>query len=315
LWFGEILNIEDFWINKNWQQCQKVKNYFFVFLFFIAIWCVIAFFGLFGGQHQAFIDWVKQNGTDDWYNYPAMKYIGQVGYPIFGDAFFLVFPFCLFAGSIIFLLAICNEFGFSPIAFAGIFLTVSAGFNSIGFFTHDSPIFLLGSAFAYFYFLALYKNKNTFLQLFAIAFLSLWFRESGFIFCFLAIVVFVGTWLKKQYYEDGSPMFYGLFPLALLNKTIQDNLFALKEGNFFAKVVSPFGFLRYFNNAIFSFSFVAYFLKRDNWHLLLIIITFFYVYSVAVHSIFNDAVYRYTYSLVPLHLFYVQRILSGGIKK
>jgi hypothetical protein len=275
-----------------------------IFSAFVLLWIVFAIFGLQGGQHGDFINWVKQNGSDDWYTYPAMKYIGTAGYGLIGDSFFYVFPFLLFSGSIIFLLRLCKEFGINPLIFFALFLTVIIGIKDIGFFTHDAPVFFLSSAFTFFYFKVLYKKQNHLIVLFFLAFLSLWFRESGFIFVALAIVAAVSKIRLPKRLPTKLPIAtFAFFPL--IDKTIQDSVFALKEGLNFIKVVSPYGFMRFFQNTIFSMSFFFFLFKREKYHFVLLAATFLYVYSVAVHTVYSDAVLRYSFSLVPLHLFYV----------
>jgi hypothetical protein len=283
---------------------QDNKGFFVVFIILVFLWIVFAVFGLQAGQHGEFVNWVKQNGTDDWYSYPIMKYIGTIGYAVIGDPFFLVFPFLLFSGSILFLLLLCKEFGFNPFVFLALFLTVSIGIKDIGFFTHDAPMFFLSSLFALFYFKTLYKKQNCLFFLFVIAFASLWFRESGFIFVALAIVAALSKLrLPKRLPIKLPTVACAFFPL--IDKTISDSVFALKEGFGFTKIVLPYGFMRFFQNTVFSMSFFFFLFNREKYHFVLLAVTFLYVYSVAVHTVYSDAVFRYTFSLVPLHLFYV----------
>lgn len=284
-----------------------MKKELFVILVFVLVWLGLLGFGLESGQHSDFVKWVKENGTDDWYAYPIMKHIGLIGYGAFGDMFFLAFPLIIMLCSLAFLLLTCRAFNFNPLLLLLVFLPVIHGIRDIGFFTHDAPQFLVGSAFAYYFFLTIYKHKYSYLKLFFLAFASLFFRESGILFIALA---FVSLWIAEKSRFKGLFGFLPFSVIGLLKKTSSDFIDALQQSFNSFKHFNPYAVFKYFNNPVFALSFVALFLRFDKWHFLIVLLTFIYVFSVANNDIYYGSVFRYTFSLTPLHLFYVLRFLK-----
>jgi hypothetical protein len=103
---------------------------------------------------------------------------------------------------------------------------------------------------------------------------------------------------------------FSAFPVLLLDRTVSDWGFSLKEGITSLCQFTPQNVYKFFTNPVFSVSFLLFFNKKDVHHAVLLALTLFYVYSVANHPLYYGSTFRYTFSLMPLHLFYVVKWFS-----
>lgn len=265
------------------------KYVFLIFLYFLLAWFFLWQFDLMDGQHHEFISWVEKNGTYDWYAYPFMRWIGEIGHNAIGDIFFIAFPFCLFFIALTFIVLTAKYFNQNFLLLFLVLFSASFGLRAVGFFTHDAPVFFLTSIFSYFYYKTVYSDQKHYFVLFLCTIGLLCLRETGVLF----ILFFIACFFKpKEIVLTLKPYFFGIFPItdgfsSLLGKVNPQNIF------------------KFFTNPVFTLSFISILKKKDTHHFLLLFLTFVYVYSIANDPVYYGSTFRYTFSLVPMHLFYI----------
>lgn len=241
-----------------------------IFDWFLCIWLWLFLAKRYSGLADDFIFWVMQKGTLDWYSFPIMRWIGEMGYNIFGYAFFFLFPFALFFFGLVFILLLAREFNYCNWKlFIFLFLIADIIWH-LGFFTHDSPMFFLVSIYAYFYFRFVYLKKGNFFVLLFLNASMLFVRESGLgllPFTFLALIKprTLSFPLYSKYQGIGfSTLLYPNFKFPdFLGKTIYDWNASLYEGIKTFFTFHPANFFKYFYFPPFCLSFLAFFWKKD----------------------------------------------------
>jgi hypothetical protein len=188
--------------------------------------------------------------------------------------------------------------------------------GELAFFTHEPPGFFLVSIYAFFYFGYVYKKRGHFFVLFLLNLLLILSKDIGMVllpFTFLALIkpkkislsvpvlptICLSTLTLPSFTK---PDFFG--------KIVYDINAVFFEGFQSFHIFHPGGALKYFQQPIFFLSFLSFFVKKDLHLLVLSILTFVYFYAIITNPIFNDSVFRYSLSLLPLHLFYAKDLIK-----
>lgn len=295
---------------------QQKKWFAIIFFVFLVMWL-----GLFA-THRYFLiaddfaRWVIQGGTFDWYAFPLLRTIGEIGYNAIGTSFFFVFPFTLFFLALLFILFLAIDFGYCNKWLFLALLTTGYLVGFVGFFVHDTPLFFLVSVYAFFYFRLVYKNQGTIIVPILLNAIMFFTREIAFVLVPFTLLALIKP--RKIKFETNKvfpimlapTLYYPNFTKPdLLGKTIYDLNASLVGGINTLFTFHPANFFKYFNHAIFVLSFFVFFKQKDFHLFCLIVLTFLYVYIIESNPIFYTSISRYVLSFVPLHLFYVVKAL------
>jgi hypothetical protein len=277
----------------------------------LIIWFALFFAKRYSGHAKYFISWVIEKGTYDWYAYPVMRWLGEIGYNTIGYSFFFILPFTMFFVALLFILFLALDFGYCNKWLFLFLLLVGFGIGETGFFTHDAPMFFLTSIYSFFYFRYLYKRKGFWFVLLFLNGLMFFCRESALV---VLPLTFFALIKPKQLFFPKTVCLSLLAPTFkapdLIGKTFYDLNDSITEGVNSIVSFHPANWFKYFYFPTFTLSFLAFFKKPDSHLLALIGLTFVYVYSINSNPIFNDSVMRYSLSLAPLHLFYLKNLFG-----
>jgi len=239
-------------------------------------------------------------GRDEEFLFPMLYYVGRPAYEVIGEAARYILPLIFLIGGFFVLTKIFREFKLPQEAILLSFATTLFSINFLGYFMKDSLMFFLACLFAYFFFRIRYKNIFCWWKLLAILPIMVMTREMG-----IAFVAFAGflvlTKMPKKYFLatavfPNSPRW--TINLINLVKEGWDNLLNFDIHTF------------QLPNPIYWVSTIAIIFTRDLFHIVLMAITVIMAASMTSWS-WECCVFRYTFSFMPLHLFYVGKALQS----
>lgn len=284
-----------------------MKAFWLIILFFAALYACFFSFNLIDGHHFELSAWVKnKESPNTLFAYPAIREIGTIGYSFVGEPFFLFFPAILFFVSISILCLAFDSFKLNKWFLCLFFVLQFKLMGYLAFFTRENMGFFFGVIYAVFFFQITYKKSSEFdwIALFLSALLGLLARETAFILLILAVCLF----LYKNKARIGV-----IYPF-LFQTT--DNLqhffnFSLSAPFYF----QPKNAITFLYSNSFSISFFCFFISKDFFHALLLILTIFYCFSVSTVIGFSDIFIRYSSVLLPMHFFYIAKTIKSLKKR
>lgn len=223
---------------------------------------------------------------------PLLYLIGRPLYEMFGEIIFFLLPLTLLLIGTFFLFRLFSEFRINKlILLIGlIFCYSQVPFNF--WFSRDNLLYFLACIFAYFFFKELYLKSNTNNKVVLLCLCILIFFTKSFSLPF--ILLFLLVFVKQNRNRLIFPM---LYPISDWYGSM------LKIGT----SGKPWHFIGFLANPIFAISTFCFLFakqKRTTW-LILIIITGIMFGSMLAQPLSEQQAYRYTFSLVPLHLFFI----------
>lgn len=121
----------------------------------------------------------------DGFKFPLLYYVTMPFYFLLGKQAFIILPLLFFFGSIAFLCALFRAFKLNLLWLPIFFALAFFAFTFLPYYTRNSLDFFLASAFAYGFFLTLYKKQEHFWLLCSSAILMLASTPNAILFCFL----------------------------------------------------------------------------------------------------------------------------------
>jgi len=176
-------------------------------------------------------------------------------------------------------------------------------------------MFALAAVWSYFFLRSYYNGFNNFVFLaFLTVLLFLARSDAGLFFVFfffLLVLVKVFSGYGKTVRVVLVEVFasgLGVVPDSFVNKTLQIFDHALK--NFWE--FNPKAFFFAFSNPVYIFASFLVLFSRDLLHIVLVLVTLLASFLIGnVAFIFGELSFRYLFSLMPLHLFFLGKVVSG----